>query len=194
MTYLFEDVTERLDLERRFDALIRVQGETLDNLGEAVAVFGSDGRLRLSNPAFARLWDLASELLAERPHIETVLQLCAPLGAEAEWERLRRAVLRHLPIAWVHHLAVYPTALLWLLLRIRVRPSPYLRLLAGFGFGHLRSIVFDQMLPRIAHYWRREAVLGLMTAAGLTDVRIAPVNSMSWSAIGARPVGSSAAD
>ena len=48
VTYLFDDVTERLDLERRFDALIRVQGETLDNLAEAVAVFGSDGRLRLS--------------------------------------------------------------------------------------------------------------------------------------------------
>ena len=32
--YLFDDVTERLDLERRYDALIRVQGETLDNLAE----------------------------------------------------------------------------------------------------------------------------------------------------------------
>ena len=52
--YLFDDVTERLDLERRYDALIRVQGETLDNLTEAVAVFGSDGRLRLFNPVFAQ--------------------------------------------------------------------------------------------------------------------------------------------
>ena len=73
VTYLFDDVTERLDLERRFDALIRVQGETLDNLAEAVAVFGSDGRLRLHNPAFARMWRLGRELLAERPHIETVI-------------------------------------------------------------------------------------------------------------------------
>ncbi len=47
VTYLFDNLTERLDLERRFDAVIRVQGETLDNLGEAVAVFSSDGRLRL---------------------------------------------------------------------------------------------------------------------------------------------------
>jgi len=30
--YHFDDVTERLDLERRYDALIRAQGETLDNL------------------------------------------------------------------------------------------------------------------------------------------------------------------
>ena len=58
VTYLFNDVTERLDLERRFEELIRVQGETLDNLAEGVAVFGSDGRLRLHNAAFARMWHL----------------------------------------------------------------------------------------------------------------------------------------
>ena len=56
ITYVFDDVTERLDLERRYDALIRVQGETLENLAEGVAVFASDGRLRLHNPAFARMW------------------------------------------------------------------------------------------------------------------------------------------
>jgi len=44
VTYLFDDVTESLDLARRFDGLIRVQRETLDNLAEAVAVFGSNGR------------------------------------------------------------------------------------------------------------------------------------------------------
>ena len=93
MTYLFDDVTERLDLERRFDALIRVQGETLDNLAEGVAVFGSDGRLRLHNPAFARMWRLAPETLAERPHIETVIGLCRSLhDDEAAWYALRSAV------------------------------------------------------------------------------------------------------
>ena len=63
VTYLFDDVTERLDLVRRYEALIRVQGETLDNLAEGVAVFGSDGRLRLHNPAFARMWKLSPAAL-----------------------------------------------------------------------------------------------------------------------------------
>jgi signal transduction histidine kinase len=91
--YLFDDVTERLDLERRFDALIRVQGETLDNLAEAVAVFGSDGRLRLFNPAFARMWRLSPEQLAERPHIETVTAWCRPLhGDDMIWRKLRATV------------------------------------------------------------------------------------------------------
>jgi len=44
------------------------------------------------------------------------------------------------------------------------------------------------MLPRIAHYWPREAVAGLMAQAGLEDVRIAAVNGMSWSAIGTKPL------
>jgi signal transduction histidine kinase len=93
VTYLFDDVTERLDLERRFDALIRVQRETLDNLSEGVAVFGSDGRLRLYNPVFAGMWQLAPSALAERPHIEAVIAACRPMhGDEATWQALRGAV------------------------------------------------------------------------------------------------------
>jgi signal transduction histidine kinase len=93
VTYLFDDVTERLDLERRFEELIRVQGETLDNLTEGVAVFASDGRLRLSNPSFARMWRLPPPVLAERPHIEMITDLCRPLhGDDPTWQALRRVV------------------------------------------------------------------------------------------------------
>jgi PAS domain-containing protein len=51
VTYLFDDVTERDQLESQYNSLIGVQGETLDALKEGVAVFGSDGRLKLSNSA-----------------------------------------------------------------------------------------------------------------------------------------------
>jgi signal transduction histidine kinase len=91
--YLFDDVTERLDLERRYDALIRVQSETLDNLTEAVAVFGSDGRLRLYNPVFARMWRLDPEMLARRPHIETLSNVSRPLhGDHPIWQRMRATI------------------------------------------------------------------------------------------------------
>jgi signal transduction histidine kinase len=93
VTYLFHDVTERLDLDRRFEEMIRVQGETLDNLAEGVAVFASDGRLRLHNAAFARMWQLAPQALAERPHIETITALCRPLHGDADtWQKLREFV------------------------------------------------------------------------------------------------------
>jgi signal transduction histidine kinase len=91
--YLFEDVTERLDLERRYDALIRVQSETLDNLTEAVAVFGSDGRLRLYNPVFTRMWRLDPQMLAGKPHIESVSNASQSLhGNHPIWQRLRATI------------------------------------------------------------------------------------------------------
>ncbi len=93
VTYLFDDVTESLDLARRFDRLIRVQRETLDSLGEAVAVFGSNGRAQLFNPAFAKMWNLSAEALAEQPHIETVIRWCQPLfDDEPSWRALHGAV------------------------------------------------------------------------------------------------------
>ena len=101
---------------------------------------------------------------------------------------LRHALFSRLPVAVVHHLSLYPAAALWLALRTGLRPNEYCKLLSRFGFAHLRSIVFDQMLPRIAHYWPRERVAELMTQAGLEDVQIRAVNRMSWSAIGKRPL------
>ena len=93
VTYLFDDVTESLDLARRFDGLIRVQRETLDNLAEAVAVFGSNGRAQLFNPAFAKMWKLSAEALQEQPHIETVEAWCKPLfGNEPTWRTIREAI------------------------------------------------------------------------------------------------------
>ncbi|WP_082652575.1 PAS-domain containing protein [Aureimonas sp. AU12] len=68
-TWVFEDLTEKLQLESRLNALVRLQGETLDFLREGVAVFGQDGRLRLSNPIFSELWGLSDEFLAAKPHI-----------------------------------------------------------------------------------------------------------------------------
>jgi signal transduction histidine kinase len=95
VTYLFDDVTESLDLARRFDGLIRVQRETLDNLAEAVAVFGSNGRAQLFNPAFARMWKLSPEALREQPHIETVEGWCRPLFDDtATWRTIHEAITR----------------------------------------------------------------------------------------------------
>ncbi|WP_322514759.1 PAS-domain containing protein [Rhodopseudomonas palustris] len=93
VTYLFDDVTESLDLQRRYGGLIDVQRETLDNLSEAVAVFGSNGCAQLFNPAFTRMWNLTPEALNDRPHIETVEAWCRPLyDDEASWQALRGAI------------------------------------------------------------------------------------------------------
>jgi SAM-dependent methyltransferase len=102
------------------------------------------------------------------------------------FDPLRRTLFSRLPIGLTHHLSLYPAALLYLLVRLGVRPIEYFRLIAKFDFPHLRAIVFDQMLPRIAHYWPRETVARMMAEAGLQDVKLTWVNQMSWSAVGTR--------
>lgn len=93
ITYLFIDDTDRLALEREINALVNVQRETLDTLKEGVAVFGTDGRLKLFNAALAEIWDLPKRALAENPHIEAFIEQSRPLYDDpATWSRLNHAV------------------------------------------------------------------------------------------------------
>jgi signal transduction histidine kinase len=93
IAYLFDEATERLALESRYNALINVQRETLDNLREGVAVFGSDGRLKLFNPAFAGIWQLSAEVLEIGPHIDEVWNACKHLLTNGDpWQTAHSAV------------------------------------------------------------------------------------------------------
>lgn len=95
---LFEDVTDKLALERSYNTLMAVQQETLDNMVEAIAVFGTDGRLQLSNPAFASLWQLGDEDLEAHPHLT---ELVAKVPAvEGEKDPRFNDFKEYLP-AWV---------------------------------------------------------------------------------------------
>ena len=73
---LFSDMTDELNLRSRYNAQIQVQTATLDKLNDAVAVFGSDGRLRLHNEAFETFWGLSAERLAAAGDFESVAGAC----------------------------------------------------------------------------------------------------------------------
>ena len=93
VTYVFENITEQMKLESRYNTLAQVQGETLDNLSEGVAVFGSDGRITLWNPSFVRLWKLDEELLSTESHVSAIIDACLPIyNKEAEWASLLTAI------------------------------------------------------------------------------------------------------
>jgi signal transduction histidine kinase len=70
----YEDVTDRLAMERNYNTMIAVQRETLDNLYEAVVVYGADGVLRLFNPAFIKIWNFPAEILKNQPHVRDLLE------------------------------------------------------------------------------------------------------------------------
>lgn len=93
VTYIYADATEKLSLESRYNALIAVQRETLDNLKEGVAVFATDGRLQLFNSALGQIWRLSRSRLEEGPHIDEIIAQCeAQLEDNATWLRISRAV------------------------------------------------------------------------------------------------------
>jgi signal transduction histidine kinase len=93
VTYLFADETERIALESRYNALIDVQSETLNSLKEGVAVFGTDGRLKLFNKSFCDIWRIPARRLAELPHVGEVIAAAQTLHADNDtWLRIGRAV------------------------------------------------------------------------------------------------------
>ena len=79
---LFKDITGELDLQTKFNALIKTQTSTLDSLRQAVAVFGSDGRLKLSNRAFESLWALDPQDVKNTPDYDDVIEACLPLFSD----------------------------------------------------------------------------------------------------------------
>ena len=85
VTWVFENLTEKMDLESRYQTAVRVQGETLDNLAEGVAVFGPDGRLRLSNPAFIALWGLEPDAIKPNVHVSAIRDLCDQRAPGSPW-------------------------------------------------------------------------------------------------------------
>ncbi|WP_019219230.1 PAS-domain containing protein [Bartonella florencae] len=92
ITWLYENLTEKIDLERRYNTLIKIQGETLDKLSEGVVVFGTDGRLRLSNPALSKLWSLPYNLLVEGTHITQLQNHCSALSLRQEWDQFTKFI------------------------------------------------------------------------------------------------------
>ncbi len=69
---IFEDQSERLRLASSRDQLVRVQDATLQNLHEAVAVFGVAGRLQFHNLAFQDMWKLPHDIISQNPHVDAL--------------------------------------------------------------------------------------------------------------------------
>jgi SAM-dependent methyltransferase len=102
---------------------------------------------------------------------------------------LRRLLLSRMPLSLVHRLSLPLTAVLWVILRSGISRNPYMRLIRGFTFRHLRAIVFDHMIPRIALYYDRKNAMDLLSRAGLSDIQAQWTNKMSWTVVGRKPSG-----
>jgi signal transduction histidine kinase len=94
LIFVYEDVTDRLALERSYNTLIEVQRESLDNLFESIAVFGSDGRLKLHNPAYRTMWGLSEADLEGEPHISEIVEKTRVFYDDGgDWPALKERII-----------------------------------------------------------------------------------------------------
>ena len=94
LIFVYEDVTDRLALERSYNTLIEVQRETLNNLFEGIAVFGSDGRLKLHNPAYRTIWGLAEADLTGEPHVSDIVEKTRDFYEDGgDWPAIRGQII-----------------------------------------------------------------------------------------------------
>ncbi|MEP4377823.1 MAG: ATP-binding protein [Alphaproteobacteria bacterium] len=112
LMFTYEDVTDRLTMEAQYNTLIEVQRRTLDNLYEGVALVGPDGRLKLCNSAYSRIWQFSEADLAGEPQISDLVDKARHFYAvddEAAWDERRKEIIGRLmsrePVSGTHERA-----------------------------------------------------------------------------------------
>ena len=94
---------------------------------------------------------------------------------------VRIHVTSKLPVGLVHFLSYFCSIPLYLFVKIFRGPSAYLKQLSTFNFWHVHSIVFDQLIPDIANYWKKEEVVALTEGLSLTGISVSqPPNKSGW--------------
>jgi PAS domain-containing protein len=104
LTFVYEDVTDRLALERSCNTLTQVRRATLDHLFEGIAVYGSDGRLKLHNPAYQASWGLSDSDVAGEPHIGEIIEKARSLLDDGgDWMAMKQSIIAkvtaHAPVS-----------------------------------------------------------------------------------------------
>ena len=73
LLFSYEDITDKIALESSYNTLLDVQKATIENLHEAVCVFSENGRLRIVNTAFVKMWKISDITLKSSPYIYELL-------------------------------------------------------------------------------------------------------------------------
>lgn len=56
LVFMFEDITDKVLLERRINSVSSIYNETLDTFSEGVIILASDSKIKLANKAVQKLW------------------------------------------------------------------------------------------------------------------------------------------
>jgi len=94
---------------------------------------------------------------------------------------IRKNFTSKLPLPLVHFFSYFFSIPLWIFVKIFKGPSDYLKQLSTFKFWHIHSIVFDQMIPEVANYWKKEEIEELFQGLNYKEIIITlPPNKCGW--------------
>ena len=93
---------------------------------------------------------------------------------------IRKILFSRAPLSFVRICSYFPSFLLYLIVKSGISRLKYLRLLKKFSFNQIQQIVFDQMLPKTAKYYKKDEAIKLLTHAELHNIKIEWVNECSW--------------
>lgn len=97
LVFAYEDISDRLAASREYNSLISVQQEILNNIDEAVLIFGSNGRLKIYNQAYLNLWNADESFLNNEPAFNELLETQKGFFAEvSDWAALKKDIISHL--------------------------------------------------------------------------------------------------
>lgn len=100
---------------------------------------------------------------------------------------VRKHITSRLPLPVMHVLSYGCSIPLWAFIKVFRGPTPYLRDLSQFEFWHVHSIVFDQLIPSVANYWKRDEFEAIVRQAGLSSFTIEkPRNGNGWTLQGVK--------
>ncbi len=97
LIFAYEDITDRLAATSAYNMLISVQLDILQNLFEAVLVFGTNGRLNFYNQSYVDLWKADKTFLDGEPTLEEVLETQRVFfGRRGKWTEIKQEIASHL--------------------------------------------------------------------------------------------------
>lgn len=97
LIFAFEDVSDRLAATRMANELVSVQQNILDNVRDAVIIFGTDQKVKYFNRSYQKFWKVEDGTAPTMLSLNEVLEMQKPLLSVTEnWDALKQTMINHL--------------------------------------------------------------------------------------------------
>ena len=96
---------------------------------------------------------------------------------------IRKILFSKAPLPLVRLASYLPTIFLFIYIWTGISKLEYFKMLKKLSFSQIQQIIFDQMLPKTAKYYKKNEALSLLKHPELYDKKIEWVNECSWAVL-----------